>query len=124
MKTKLFFNLSAAKVLLFILFISICFSCLKEDDLKQNGRVNISFTNKLPDIKLSVYSIDNETTPIYEVSMDNRVDIEIPLNVGNYTLKPYSSSAFYGKTGFQIMKDNTTYIEFDKNNIGIVRFSN
>ena len=124
MKTKLFFNLSAAKVLLFILFISICFSCLKEDDLKQNGRVNISFTNKHPDIKLSVYSIDNETTPIYEVSMDNRVDIEIPLNAGNYILKPYSSSAFYGKTGFQIMKDNTTYIEFDKNNIGIVRFSN
>ena len=124
MKTKLFFNLSAVKVLLFFLFISICFSCLKEDDLKQNGRVNISFTNKHPDIKLSVYSIDNETIPIYEVSMDNRVDIEIPLNVGNYILKPYSSSAFYGKTGFQIMKDNTTYIEFDKNNIGIVRFSN
>jgi len=115
---------NAAKVLLFFLFISICFSCLKEDDLKQNGRVNISFANKLPDIQLSVYSIDNETTPIYEVSMDNRVDIEIPLNVGNYILKPYSSSAFYGKTGFQIMKDNTTYIEFDKNNIGIVRFSN
>ena len=124
MKTKLFFNLSAVKVLLFFLFISICFSCLKEDDLKQNGRVNISFTNKHPDIILSVYSIDNETTPIYEVSMDNRVDIEIPLNEGNYILKPYSSSAFYGKTGFQIMKDNTTYIEFDKNNIGIVRFSN
>ena len=124
MKTKLFFNLSAAKVLLFFLFISICFSCLKEDDLKQNGRVNISFTNKHPDIILSVYSIDNEITPIYEVSMDNRVDIEIPLNAGNYILKPYSSSAFYGKTGFQIMKDNTTYIEFDKNNIGIVRFSN
>ena len=124
MKTKLFFNLSAVKVLLFFLFFSICFSCLKEDDLKQNGRVNISFTNKHPDIILSVYSIDNETTPIYEVSMDNRVDIEIPLNVGNYILKPYSSSAFDGKTGFQIMKDNTTYIEFDKNNIGIVRFSN
>lgn len=124
MKTKLFFNLSAVKVLLFFLFISICFSCLKEDDLKQNGRVNISFTNKHPDIILSVYSIDNEITPIYEVSMDNRVDIEIPLNAGNYILKPYSSSAFYGKTGFQIMKDNTTYIEFDKNNIGIVRFSN
>ena len=74
MKTKLFFNLSAVKVLLFFLFISICFSCLKEDDLKQNGRVNISFTNKHPDIILSVYSIDNEITPIYEVSMDNRVD--------------------------------------------------
>ena len=124
MKTKLFFNLSAAKVILFFLFISICFSCLKEDDLKQNGRVNISFTNKHPDIILSVYSIDNETTPIYEVSMDNRVDIEIPLNAENNIQKPYSSSAFYGKTGFQIMKDNTTYIEFDKNNIGIVRFSN
>ena len=113
-------KLNVAKVLLLFLLVFSFTSCLKEDDFNQDGNLNISFSNRSSDIILSIYSIENETIPIYKVSMDNRAEINIPLNVGNYIIKPYSSSTFYGSMGFQIMKNKTTYIEFDNNNIGTV----
>ncbi len=48
--------------------------------------------------------------------------LDIPLNVGNYMLKTVDPDKYYSNIGFQIRKDKTTHIEFDKNNNADVKY--
>lgn len=54
--------------------------------------------------------------------MGGYIFLDIPLNVGNYMLKTVDPDKYYGNIGFQIRKDKTTHIEFDKNNNADVKY--
>ncbi len=103
-----------------------CSSCTKEDDETLTGNLELSFYNSSADLRVQIFTIENEQKPIYEFPMQGKTGITIPLNMGNYTIRPYttSSSTFYGSTGFQIVQGKTTSIIYDEHNDNSVTIKN
>ena len=95
-------------------------SCEKKD-ISFCGKLTVSFTNYVDDLDIRIYSIQNESYPIYDNPIDNK-NVEIELNAGNYIISPYSSSIFYPKIAFQISPDKTTSVYYDSSNNGSVKY--
>ena len=101
-------RLSLLFALLICFFIVSC-----EDDNAMEGKVYITFENSSSDLHIAIYSTCNEQVPIYDEILKNDEAFEYILNTGNYIVKPYSSTIFYGKTGFQILQNKTTHVQYD-----------
>lgn len=107
--------------ILLIILISLTFIGCKEESLLE-GKLYLTFVNIGSDLHIVIYPLDNEVTPIYEgVSNENNI-FECTLNIGNYVVKPYSSTTFYPKTGFQIQSHKTIHVKYDSNNEGKVKY--
>lgn len=109
-----------------VLILFVCSSCSKENDVTVTGNLELSFYNSSPDLRVQIFTIENEQKPIYEFSMQGGKEKNIPLNIGNYIIRPYitSSSVFYGFTGFQIVQGKTTSITYDNQNNNTVNIKN
>lgn len=111
-----------SKVLLLFMLVLSFTGCVKEDDLIQEGNVYIKYQNYSHKMVLYIYAAENQSAPIHTVPMGGYLFLDIPLNVGNYMLKTVDPDKYYGNIGFQIRKDKTTHIEFDKNNNADVKY--
>jgi hypothetical protein len=91
-----------------------------KNDLSFKGNLNISFYNHPSDLKVLIYSMDNKEIPIYEASPRENGLLTLPLNIGNYIIKPYTNSKYYQELGFQIMQNKSTSITYNEINEGIL----
>lgn len=109
-----------------MLMLFICSSCSKEDDVTLTGNLELSFYNSSSELRVQIFTIENEQKPIYEFPMQGKTKINVPLNMGNYIIRPYttSSSTFYASTGFQIVQGKTTSIIYDEHNDNSVTIKN
>ena len=100
--------------LLFVITILACFmitGCDKDEAME--GKVYITFINSSPDIRIAIYSTCNEKVPIYDEVLKDGEVFEYILNAGTYFVEPYSRTSLYNKTGFQILQNKTTHIQYD-----------
>lgn len=107
-----------------IVFVVLSLCCLatscNKDDLSFEGDLDIYFYNHPSDLTVRIYSMENLEVPIYEVSPERDGSLNISLNLGNYIIKPYSSSKHYSTLVFQIRQDKTVSIIYDQNGEGFL----
>jgi len=112
-KTKL---TSLMKRIFIILFVCCLNSGCEKDVLSLQGNLKITFYNHPADLTVTIYSLEDKDTPIYEVTPEWDGTLDMPLNVGNYLIKPYSTQHYYQEIGLQIMQDKTTSIKYNEYN--------
>ena len=112
-KTKL---TSLMKRIFIILFVCCINAGCDKNELSLQGNLNMTFYNHPIDLKVTIYSLEDKDTPIYEVTPKWDGTLDMPLNIGNYLIKPNSTEQYYSEIGLQIMHDKTTTVIYNKNN--------
>jgi len=87
-----------------------------KEDFKFEGTLEINSSTAINNIW--VYSLEDKTNPVYDLSYDGDKHISLSLNVGNYQLNGYTSDGYLGTVTFQIRPDQTLKIEYDSDNVG------
>lgn len=105
------------KISLLFLFIFYALASCSSDDLDSEGKLHLSFYNHPDDLSIRIYTVENETIPLMDVSPNKDGVLEVGLNIGNYIIKPYSQSIDYiPSVGVQIRGKQTASVFFDENN--------
>jgi|GEM_PF-3980082 hypothetical protein len=79
------------------------------------GKLTVEFTNYRSDWEIRIYSMENESYPIYKSITANNLKIE--LNAGDYIIALGSD-----RFAFQIKSGRTTEIFYNRNDIGSVTY--
>ena len=96
------------------LFILLVVGCKDEFDFE--GTVKVSSVNGIQ--KLWIYTLEDTTDPIYSLVYDNKKELTMPLNIGNYRLKGYTIDGYLSTVTFQIRSGKTVTIVYDKDKAG------
>jgi hypothetical protein len=87
-----------------LLILTLLAGCSKEEE--NFGTVSIFFANKPSDLVVEIFTVENMSIPIYTGNVTEQT-LKLPLNFGNYVVKPYAMSvAIHGgiftQVGFQL----------------------
>jgi hypothetical protein len=101
-------------VLTSIVFIGIT-GCEKEFDYE--GTLEINSINSINIIR--IYSLEDKTNPVYDLTFNKKKHITLPLNIGNYELSGYTTNYGYlSRITFQIRSNQTLKVEYNSDNVG------
>ncbi len=112
-KTKLTSFIKRIFIVLFVCYINT--GCDK-NELSLQGNLNMIFKNHPIDLTVTIYSLEDKSTPIYQLTPKWDGTLEVPLNVGNYLIKPNSTEQYYSEVGLQIMQDKATTVTYNEHN--------
>jgi len=103
-----------------ILFVCCINAGCEKNELSLQGNLYTTFYNHDSNVNVTIYSLQDKETPLYQVTAKSNGTLEIPLNVGDYIMKPSSTPEYFPPIGFQIMQNKTTTVIYDKNDQGKV----
>ena len=91
---------------IFFFILSIFISCLvpscnDQDEILMEGSLTITFKNPPQELIINIYSM-------------------LPLNIGNYVIKPTSPTSSFFELAFQIRQGKESMISYDERNQGKV----
>jgi len=111
--------ISLMKRIFIILFVCCINAGCEKDVLSLQGNLKMTFYNHPIDLTVTIYSLEDKDTPIYQLTPKWDGTLEAPLNVGNYLIRPNSAGHYYQEVALQIMQDKTTTITYNEYNIGL-----
>ncbi|TAJ12192.1 hypothetical protein DMA11_13660 [Marinilabiliaceae bacterium JC017] len=99
---------------LFVLFVLSVFvlSCEKEEFIS-TGNLVVEFRD--PPNVVSIYPLENQTRPLFEIYMEGEKSKTRKLNMGNYYCVVGDINANYAGVVFQIQSNKTTRIVYENN---------
>ncbi|MFV0269521.1 MAG: hypothetical protein ACK5HT_20550, partial [Draconibacterium sp.] len=80
------------------------------------GTLKINSTNAIQ--KIRIYALEDTTNPVCNITYENKKEVSIPLNIGNYQINGYTTQGYLSTLTFQVRSNKTVIIVYDINNIG------
>lgn len=106
-------------LLIIAVLVTVLTGC-KKDEMSNVGKVSINIYNASADLTITIFTTDNNPIAITDnLHLDKNKHLTVTLNIGNYIIKPFSST-YYVETGFQVQPGKTTEIMYDTQNLGHV----
>ena len=110
---------------IFFFILSIFISCLvpscnDQDEILMEGSLTVTFKNRPQELIINIYSMQSMNTPIWSTPSEGKKEFKLPLNIGNYVIKPTSPTSSFFELAFQIRQGKESIISYDERNQGKV----
>lgn len=106
------------KNILFIIAIPIFMLSCEKEDVVSTGKLIVEFEN--PPSVVSIYPIENQTRPLFEIYMEGKNSKAQKMNMGNYYCVVGDIDTNYAGVLFQIQPGNTTKIVYKDNSPTVI----
>lgn len=107
---------------IYLILILLLSSSCDNDEIFTTGTLQIEFENA--PISVSIYPLENQTTPLFNIYMEDTKRKSKEMNMGNYYCVVGDISTNYTGIVFQIQSNKTTTITYTEEGSPTVTYSN